>query len=158
MRKRHTQKTEKFLSPQIPATSGKLPKNLSALAPLRPARHRSVPPLLERGAAERAVGHFVKRRKRWWLLWAPGSRSGWGCRPRGGGTRAGGNSGLGSGAAQLSPVRLPQPGTGGAVRGSSRPLVARGGAFGGLRARRCERPTQKGRGMAAGGLGSRLRL
>jgi hypothetical protein len=64
-------------------------------------------PFPERGAAERAGGHFVKRRRRWWLQWAPGSRSGWGCRPRGGGTRAGGNSGLGSGAAQALPGKTP---------------------------------------------------
>lgn len=44
------------------------------------------------------------------------------------------------------------------MRGSSRPLVVRGGAFGGLGARRSERPTQKGRGLAAGVLGRHLRL
>lgn len=44
------------------------------------------------------------------------------------------------------------------MRGSSRPLVARGGAFEGLGARRSERPTQKGRGLAKGVLGRHLRL
>lgn len=118
--------------PQTQATSGSYPKTSARLRRPTPPRdvNHSIPPFLERGAAERAGGHLVKRRTRWWLLWAPGSRSGWGYRPRGGGTRAGGNSGLGSGAAQLSPVRLPQPRNGRGCAGLEPPL---GGPGRGLR-------------------------
>uniref|UniRef100_G1U356 Copine-1 n=1 Tax=Oryctolagus cuniculus TaxID=9986 RepID=G1U356_RABIT len=91
--------------PHSSQTSGRERESLSALALPRPVTSTtSSRPLLERGVAEQTGGHFVKRRRRWWLRWAPGSHPGWGCRPRGGGTRAGGNSGLGSGAEQLSPM------------------------------------------------------
>lgn len=98
----------KRLTSQTSSTSGTSPENLGARAPLCPVTSTALSrPLVELRAFERAGGHFVKRRGRWSLRWAPGSRSGWGCRPRGGGTRAGGNSGLGSGDAQALPGKTP---------------------------------------------------
>lgn len=126
VRKSRTQRTQGSSRPKHQQFPGECPKTSVRLRCSARDVNHFIPPLLEPGAAERAGGHFVKRRRRWWLLWAPGSRSRRGCRPRGEGTRAGGNSGLGSGAAQLSPVRLPQPRNGRGCAGLEPPLSGLG--------------------------------